>query len=115
MMIIDHAPDFVVCGLAENTTNAIAAVTALRPDAVVVDVLLDGGRGLDSIRGLRSLYPMLPIIASVHDEHLVAIQTMRIGASGVVTDEDFIGSLRRTLAKARTLPQPRTKPPRTHS
>jgi DNA-binding NarL/FixJ family response regulator len=111
-MIINRAPDFVVCGQAENTTKAIAAVAALRPDAVVVNVLLDGGRGLDSIRGLRSLYPMLPIIASVHDEHLLAAQAMRIGANGFVMDEDFVGSLRRTLAKA-PLPQPRTNPPRT--
>jgi len=114
-MSINQAPDFVVCGRAENTTKAIAAVAALRPDAVVVDVLLDGGRGLNSIRSLRSLHPLLPIIASVHDEHLLAIQAMRLGASGFVMDEDFLGSLRRTLAKVKTLPQPRINPPRIRS
>jgi DNA-binding NarL/FixJ family response regulator len=114
-MIINHAPDFVVCGRAENTTKAIAAVAALRPDAVVVDVLLDEGRGLNSIRSLRSLHPLLPIIASVHDEHLLAIQAMRLGASGFVMNEDFLGSLRRTLAKVKTLPQPRINPPRIRS
>lgn len=114
-MIINHAPDFVVCGRAENTTKAIEAVAALRPDAVVVDVLLNGGRGLNSIRSLRSLHPLLPIIASVHDEHLLAIQAMSLGASGFVMDENFLGSLRRTLAKVQTLPQPRINPPRIRS
>jgi DNA-binding NarL/FixJ family response regulator len=114
-LIVNRAPDFVVCGRAENTAKAIAAIAALRPDAVVVNVLLEGGRGLDSIRGLRSLYPLLPIIASVQDEHLLAMQAMRIGASGFVMDENFVGSLRRTLAKVKTLPQPRTNPPRIRS
>jgi DNA-binding NarL/FixJ family response regulator len=114
-MIINHAPDFVVCGQAENTTKAIAAVAALGADAVVVDVLLDGGRGLDSIRNLRSLYPTLPILASVHDEHLLAIQAMKTGASSFVMGEDFVGSLRRALAKVKALPQPRTNPPRNRS
>jgi DNA-binding NarL/FixJ family response regulator len=108
-MIINRAPDFVVCGRAGSPAKAIAAVTELGPDVVVVNVSLDGGRGLDSIRVLRSLHPLLPIIASVHDEHLLAIQAMRIGASGFVMDDDFIGSFRRTLAKVKTLPQPRTR------
>jgi DNA-binding NarL/FixJ family response regulator len=114
-MIINQAPDFVVCGRAENAAKAIAAVASLQPDAIVVTVLLDGSRGLDAIRVLRSTYPRLPIIASVHDEHLLAVQAMKIGASGFVMDEDFIGSLRRALAKVKTLPQPRTNPRRTRS
>jgi DNA-binding NarL/FixJ family response regulator len=114
-MIINQAPDFVVCGRAENAAKAIAAVRALKPDAVVVNVLLDGSRGLDAIRVLRSMYPLLPIVASVHDEHLLAVQAMKIGASGFVMNEDLIGSLRRTLAKVKTLPQPRTNPRRTRS
>jgi DNA-binding NarL/FixJ family response regulator len=113
--ILNRAPDFVVCGRAENAAKAIAAVAALRPDAVVVNVLLEGGRGLDSIRDLRSLYPLLPIIASVQDEHLLAIQAMKLGASGFVMDENLVGSLRRTLAKVKTLPQPRTHPHRIRS
>src|SRR5271155_4082226 len=68
--IINQAPDFVVCGRAGNAAKALAAVVALNPNVVVVTVLLDGSRGLDSIRVLRSEYPRLPIIASVHDEHL---------------------------------------------
>jgi hypothetical protein len=62
-----------------------------------------------------SLYPLLPIIASVHDEHLLAIQAMKIGASGFVMDGTPVGSLRRTLAKVKTLPQPRINPPRIRS
>jgi DNA-binding NarL/FixJ family response regulator len=104
-MAIHRAPDFAVCGRAENITQAVAAVVALRPDMVVVAVSLEGGRGLDSIRALRSLYPLLPIVASVHDEHLLAIQAMKNGASGFVTDENVVGSLRRALAKVKILPQ----------
>jgi DNA-binding NarL/FixJ family response regulator len=113
--IINRAPDFVVSGRAGNAAKALTAVAALRPDVVVVNVLLDGSRGLDTIRLLRSQYPALPIIASVHDEHLLASQAMKIGASGFVMDEDFVGSLRRALAKVKTLPQPKIRPRRNRS
>jgi DNA-binding NarL/FixJ family response regulator len=113
--IINQAPDFIVCGRAGNAAKALAAVAAVKPDVVIVTVLLDGSRGLDSIRVLRSEYPRLLIIASVHDEHLLATQAMRIGASGFVMDDDFVGSLRRALAKVKTLPQPRGDPRSTRS
>jgi DNA-binding NarL/FixJ family response regulator len=109
--ILSRTPDFVVCGWAGNTAKAIAAIAVLNPAAVVVDVSLEGGRGLGSIRDLRLLHPRLTVIASVHGEHLLAMQAMKIGASGFVMGEDFAGSLRRALAKAKTLPQPRTNPP----
>jgi DNA-binding NarL/FixJ family response regulator len=108
-MIINHAPDFIVCGHAESIAKAIAAVAELQPNVALVNVLLDGSRGHESIKVLRSLYPALTIIASVHDEHLLAVQAMKLGASGFVMDENIIGSLRHVLSKVKTLPQSRTK------
>jgi len=113
--IINRAADFTVCGEAENAAKAITAVAALRPAVVLVKVLLDGSQGLDSIRILKSLYPTLPIFAAVHDEHLLAMQAMKLGATAFVMDEDVIGSLRRTLNKVRPLPQPRTNSRKPHS
>jgi DNA-binding NarL/FixJ family response regulator len=112
-MIIDRAPDFTVCGQVENAAKAITAVATLRPTAVLVSVLLDGSRGLDSIKTLKSLYPTLPILAAVHAEHLLAVQAMKLGAAGFVVDEDVIGSLRRTLGKVQPLPRSRTNPSKT--
>jgi DNA-binding NarL/FixJ family response regulator len=109
-MIINRAPDFAVCGQVENAAKAITAVATLRPTAVMVSVLLDGSRGLDSIKILKSLYPTLPVVAAVHDEHLLAVQAMKLGAVGFVMDEDVIGSLRRALGKVQPLPRARTKP-----
>jgi chemotaxis response regulator CheB len=40
--IINRAPDFTVCGQAENPAKAMTAVTALRPATVMISVLLDG-------------------------------------------------------------------------
>lgn len=107
--IINRAPEFTVCGRAENAAKAITAVAALRPAAVLVSVLLDGSQGLDAIRILRSTYPALPIVAAVHDEHLLALQARKVGATGVVMDEDVIGSVRRALRKVQPLPRPRSK------
>jgi len=114
-MIINRAPDFAVCGQAENLAKAIAAVATLRPYAVLVSVLLDGSQGLDSIKSLKALYPSLPILAAVHDEHLLAVQAMKLGATGIVMDEDVVGSLRHGLSKVQPLPQPRSTPPKPQS
>jgi len=114
-MIINRAPDFTVCGQAENVAKAIAAVTLLSPYAMLVSVLLDGSRGLDSIKALKSLFPTLPIVAAVHDEHLLAVQAMKLGATGIVMDEDVLGSLRRALGKVQPLPHHRANPPKANS
>jgi DNA-binding NarL/FixJ family response regulator len=109
--IINLTPDFKVCGYTPTAAKAIAAVAELRPDVALVNVLIDGGRGLDSIKVLRSSYPALTIIASAHDEHLLAVQAMKLGANGFVMDENVMGSLRRALGKVKALPQPRRKHP----
>jgi DNA-binding NarL/FixJ family response regulator len=114
-MIINRAPDFAVCGQVENAAKAITAVATLKPAAALVSVMLDGSRGLDSIKILKSLYPTLPIVAAVHDEHLLAVQAMKLGAAGFVMDQDVIGSLRRALGKVQPLPRPRTNSPKTRS
>jgi DNA-binding NarL/FixJ family response regulator len=107
--IINATPDLVVCGEAENTTQAINLLTTLKPDAAIVNFSIDGSVGLDSIEALKSNHPELPVIASImHNENALAEKAIEVGAQGCITgsigaeglstDKDVIDSVRRVLA-----------------
>lgn len=57
-------PNVRVVGGAEDVAGAIAAVEALHPDLVVLDVeLAHGDHGLDVIEHLRTHHPSVQVIA----------------------------------------------------
>jgi len=100
--VINDQPDFVVCGQAENANKALAAMATLKPDAVIVDISLEGRSGLELIKDLRDRYPRIPVLAlSMHDEMLYAERALRAGARGYVmkkeSTKDLITALRQVL------------------
>ena len=86
--MLDDQEDFLVCGQAENATDALRQVRTNRPDLVVLDLSLGGADGLEVARQLHDLYPKLPVlILSQHDESLYAERALRAGAMGYVMKE----------------------------
>ena len=88
--------------LAENANKALAAMATLKPDAVIVDISLEGRSGLELIKDLRDRYPRIPVLAlSMHDEMLYAERALRAGARGYVmkkeSTKDLITALRQVL------------------
>ena len=76
--LIDGEPDLSVVGGAETAEQAIRLVRQLRPDVVVVDIILGEGSGLDLIRQIRESDPDLPVLAlSMYDESLYAERALR--------------------------------------
>src|SRR6185312_12256809 len=71
---------------ADDVASAVAAITALTPDVVLLDVHLPGGGGAEV---LRSVLPQLPdvrfLAVSVSDAAEDVIGTIRAGARGYVT------------------------------
>ncbi len=83
--LINRQPDLAVCGEASTAALAMAAVEKLKPDVVLVDLSLHGGSGLDLIKNLKALHPVLPmLVLSMHDEAVYAERAMRAGALGYV-------------------------------
>lgn len=54
-MLRDRAMDVV--GQAQSPEEAIAGILATQPDVVVLDIQLEGGTGLEVIRGVRLTLP----------------------------------------------------------
>jgi DNA-binding NarL/FixJ family response regulator len=80
-------PDRVeVLGEAADADEAVAAVTALHPEVVLLDVHLPGGGGAEVMRRVGAKLPGTRFLAlSVSDAAEDVIGTIRAGARGYVT------------------------------
>ena len=84
-----------VVGLVHNRNAAIAQVDKLKPDVMVVDLMLPGLRSIDLVRRLKSDHPDVRILAAVpadppHDRIMLAAEA---GALGFITQETSAAEL----------------------
>ena len=80
------AQDAEVLGEAADVDEAVAAVLALRPEVVLLDVHLPGGGGVEVMRRAANRVPETKFLAlSVSDAAEDVIGTIRGGARGYVT------------------------------
>jgi DNA-binding NarL/FixJ family response regulator len=59
---LQSEPDLEICAEADNAANARALAAKLRPDAAVVDLMLQNDDGLKLVRELRADLPGLRIV-----------------------------------------------------
>ena len=87
--LINHEPDLIVSGEAEDAPAAMTAIEQLRPDLVTVDITLPGKGGLELIKDIRALHPELAmLVVSMHDESLYAERVLRAGARGYIMKQE---------------------------
>ncbi|MGH8136812.1 MAG: response regulator [Steroidobacteraceae bacterium] len=83
--MIEPEPDLAVCGEAQTEREARAAIRALAPDVVIVDISLGQGDGLELVRDVHAQRPDLPmLVLSMHDELIYAERLLAAGASGYI-------------------------------
>jgi NarL family two-component system response regulator LiaR len=91
--------DIEVVGAAHSGEEAIRLCAELRPDVVLMDMLLPGMDGAAATRAIRARYPQVQVLAltSFHEEELVA-RTMHAGAIGYllkgVSIDELAGGIR---------------------
>jgi len=87
--LINHEKDLTVCGQAEDAHRAMRDIKALKPDIVIVDILLKGANGLELIKDIKSHYPGVAVLTlSMHDESLYAERALRAGARGYIMKQE---------------------------
>jgi DNA-binding NarL/FixJ family response regulator len=101
--VIDAQEDMVVCGEADTARDARTAIAACNPDAIIADIGLNQGDGIELVRDVRAHHAALPILVlSSHDEAIYAERMLSVGANGYImkdaTSEQILHSLRRVLA-----------------
>ncbi len=102
--LVARTGDLEVCGEAASAQEAIAQIPAARPDAVVVDISLQGGPdGIELVKHLQARHPDLRIlVVSGMDESLYAERALRAGARGYIMKQEatraITGAIRAVLS-----------------
>jgi DNA-binding NarL/FixJ family response regulator len=101
--MIEPEPDLVVCGEVQTEREARAAIRALSPDIVIVDISLAQGDGLELVRDVHAQQPELPmLVLSMHDELIYAERLLAAGASGYImkhaASDQLLIALRQVLS-----------------
>lgn len=83
--LLAEEAEFRVVGEAADGTQVVAAVERLRPDVLLLDLLLPGLTGLEVARQVRQRIPRTRVVmlSSVDDEEHV-VEALRHGARGYV-------------------------------
>jgi len=97
--------DIKVCGEAENGRLAIDEARRLKPDLIVLDLLMPVMNGLDAARALKRLMPSVPLIMYSAFEDRFSEKVARLaGISALVSKYQHVSVL---IDKARSLLYPR--------
>jgi two-component system response regulator DesR len=62
-------PAMEIVGQAETPQSCIAGILATRPDVVVLDVQLEGGTGLEVLRGVRQAQRGIAFVVFSNNSH----------------------------------------------
>jgi NarL family two-component system response regulator LiaR len=93
--------DLDVVGEARNGETAIEEVDRLRPDAVVMDLVMPGIGGLEAIRRLRTSHPNLGIVAlSSYSDSARVRETIDAGANGYLIKSVDVATLAQAVRNA---------------
>ena len=87
--LIHGTADLTVCGEAEDAPRALSLINRLKPDLVILDILLKGSSGLDLLGDLERLpTPPAVLVLSMHDDRFYVARALQAGARGYITKEE---------------------------
>jgi NarL family two-component system response regulator LiaR len=100
-MFLGLDPDFRIVGEAVDGAQAVALARQLRPDVVLMDLLMPGMDGIQATAAIRSELPDTEVVAltSVLEDNAV-IGAVRAGAIGYLLKDAQPDELRRAIRAA---------------
>ncbi len=83
--LLAREPDITVVGEAADGQEAVEQVPRLRPDVVIMDIVMPRMNGLEATRLITERYADVRVlILSMYDDHEYVVQIIQAGASGYV-------------------------------
>jgi two-component system response regulator NreC len=112
--LLESEPDFSIVGVAADGLETIRLADRLKPDVVVLDLMMPGLSGLEALRILRDRSPRTRIvILSMYSSSAFVAQALQNGAIGYVlkgcTEENLIRAVREAAVGRRFLSPPVTE------
>lgn len=96
--LAEQQPDFEVVGEAADGRDAVTSARALRPDVVLMDVVMPGLNGLDATRQIRQEVPEARVLAlSMHTDKRYVLGMLEAGASGYLAKDSPFDDVARAL------------------
>ena len=96
--LLEREADLAIVGEASSGLEAVELAQALQPDAMLLDLSMPGGNGLDAIARIRSLAPRCRILVlSMHVAPEFVRPALRAGAHGSLVKGSGLGDLLRAV------------------
>lgn len=84
-MLLDGQADVEIVGEAGTASEAINAVSTLKPDVVLMDIGLPDMSGIDATKEVKRLWPQVAVVAlTIHEDQEYFFKMLEAGASGYV-------------------------------
>lgn len=92
--IFDEVQDIDIVGFALNGQDAIKQVSKIKPDVVILDLLMPGMGGIEATKKISKQYPDVKIlILSATDDDSIVSEIIAAGANGYVFKSMVISEL----------------------
>jgi DNA-binding NarL/FixJ family response regulator len=86
--LLDDEPDLKVLGEAGDGVEALLLVERLKPDIIIVDMMMPGLNGLEVLRQIKNISPMTrSIVLSMQSADAYVTEAVKNGAAGYVLKE----------------------------
>jgi len=101
--LLEGEPDLSIVGEASNGLEAVELAERLRPNVLVVDVMMPGLNGLEVTREVTQRSPQTRVIVlSMHANEAYVLAALKNGAVGYVLKDSCADELVQAVRQART-------------
>jgi two-component system, NarL family, response regulator NreC len=110
-VLLSSEPDFKIVGEAENGSEALNLAEELKPDVMVLDLMMPLVNGLEVTRNICQQQPHpAVVILSMHGNEAYVVEAFKLGAQAYIlkdaTPEDLVYGIREAFAGRRYVSQP---------
>lgn len=98
-LLLEKVPDLEVIGEADDGGEAVAKISQLVPDIVLMDITMPGLNGLEATRQIKQKHPSIKVlILTMHETGQYLSEILEVGASGYMvkttTSRELISAIR---------------------